>query len=169
MPQMTPIARNKIHPRRDNRGSPSACARRLGARRRMMAGGHRSRHPGIALERPDRSGVPEHPGHHPIDRDRPVVGRVVRLTPDVAQDEHGLGQASARVGDTLVPLERGRLTNACVRDWTGTAEWSWGESNPRPPSGCRPRYDHSRGLRLYGCRTAGSVGLAGRPPPGLIP
>ena len=22
-------------------------------------------------------------------------------------------------------------------------QWSWGESNPRPPSGCRPCYDHS--------------------------
>ncbi len=48
-------------------------------------------------------------------------------------------------------------------------QWSWGESNPRPPSGCRPRYDRSRDLRLCGCRTAGSVGLKRRPPPGLSP
>jgi hypothetical protein len=48
-----------------------------------------------------------------------------------------------------------------------TLLWSWGESNPRPPSGRRPRYDHSRDLRLYGCRTAGSVGPARGPPPGL--
>jgi hypothetical protein len=62
--------------------------------------------------------------------------------------------ASNRAGDVMRLL--------CTNN-----EWSWGESNPRPSSGCRPRYDHSRELRLYGCRTAGSVGPAGGPPPGL--
>ncbi len=37
--------------------------------------------------------------------------------------------------------------------------WSWGESNPRPLSGCRLRYDHSRlalcGLRAFGSATPG--------------
>jgi hypothetical protein len=47
--------------------------------------------------------------------------------------------------------------------------WSWGESNPRPPSGCRPRYDHSRDLRLCGCRTAGSVDLAKEVAAGSFP
>ena len=49
-----------------------------------------------------------------------------------------------------------------------TSEWSWGESNPRPPSENCPRYDHSRVLRLNGCLTAGSGG-AETPPPGLSP
>ncbi len=42
-------------------------------------------------------------------------------------------------------------------------EWSWGESNPRPPSRHRPRYDHSRDsdLRLSIYRV--------RAPPGLSP
>ena len=47
--------------------------------------------------------------------------------------------------------------------------WSWGESNPRPPGSCRPRYDHSRVLRLCGCRTAGSVDLAREVAPGSFP
>ena len=38
--------------------------------------------------------------------------------------------------------------------------WSWGESNPRPLSGCRLRYDHSR-FSLCGLRTAGSVARQG--------
>ena len=50
-----------------------------------------------------------------------------------------------------------------------TLLWSWGESNPRPPSGCRPRYDRSRDLRLCGCRTAGSVGLAEEAAAGSFP
>lgn len=45
--------------------------------------------------------------------------------------------------------------------------WSWRESNPRPPSGHRPRYDHSRvlDLRLSNRR----VGRAHTLPSGLSP
>jgi hypothetical protein len=44
-------------------------------------------------------------------------------------------------------------------------KWSWGESNPRPPRGHRPRYDHSRvlGSRLPICRVSCPEGR----PPGL--
>jgi hypothetical protein len=68
-------------------------------------------------------------------------------------------------------LRSGTLTTAEAASCSAVelGEWSWGESNPRPPSSCRPRYDRSRVLRLCGCRTAGSVGLARRPPPGLSP
>jgi len=37
-----------------------------------------------------------------------------------------------------------------------TRSWSWGESNPRPSSGHRSRYDHSR-IPVRGHRTAGSA------------
>ena len=45
--------------------------------------------------------------------------------------------------------------------------WSWRESNPRPRSGDRTRYDHSRAMWLTGATLPGQLGL--RPPPGLSP
>lgn len=58
-------------------------------------------------------------------------------------------------------------TNRQRNCWSGRSgeidpdhgEWSWRESNPRPLSGHRPRYDHSRSVALNGCHAAGSVGL----------
>lgn len=49
-----------------------------------------------------------------------------------------------------------------------TMKWSWGESNPRPSSGRRPRYDHSRDRRLTAAVPPGRLAHQG-PPPGLSP
>ena len=55
----------------------------------------------------------------------------------------------------------GRHGNSWAPMWSHERpEWSWGESNPRPFSGCRLRYDHSR-LLLCGLHTAGSVAREG--------
>ena len=45
--------------------------------------------------------------------------------------------------------------------------WSWGESNPRPPSGHRPRYDHSRDCGSTVTALPGQLSL--RSPPDLSP
>ena len=47
-----------------------------------------------------------------------------------------------------------------MRSHEASKLWSWGESNPRPSSGCRLRYDHSRSQRC-GLRAVGSAALAG--------
>ena len=45
--------------------------------------------------------------------------------------------------------------------------WSWGESNPRPLSGDRPRYDHSRDCGSTATALPGQLSL--RSPPDLSP
>jgi hypothetical protein len=75
------------------------------------------------------------------------------------------GPACTRTERSVPPEPPPLRTRVRVR----RIRWSWGESNPRPPSGCRPRYDHSRDLRLCGCRTAGSVGLAEEAAAGSFP
>src|SRR5690554_6828898 len=65
-------------------------------------------------------------------------------------------------------LEPGAVGHGCVVGWLGLVGWwSWRESNPRPSSGSRPRYDHSRAVaqRLPPRR----VGWASRPAAGSFP
>ena len=49
----------------------------------------------------------------------------------------------------------------------GFRSWSWRESNPRPPSGCRPCYDHSRDCGSTAAAPPGRWASRGRPLPGL--
>ena len=45
--------------------------------------------------------------------------------------------------------------------------WSWGEANPRPPSGRRPRYDHSRDHATSAGAPPGRGSTQRCSPPGL--
>ena len=80
-----------------------------------------------------------------------------RRDPSSATPRESLGQTgvdSDRIHETPTTCSGHRPYR---RDFVASKNerWSWRESNPRPPSGCRPRYDHSRD---YGSTAAAPPG-----------
>jgi len=133
---------------------------------------HQLRSP--TLPRPRRRHAGRHGrGTRSVGWRRPSVFRP-RKAEAVAPSQVRAGGLPGRSDDLAASCQvsrgvgRGYDPFAILRSSPGSStfrSWSWGESNPRPSGGCRPRYDRSRLRGFRAATPAGRLGL--RPPPGL--